>query len=346
MRKSTVIILHFVFWIVIPGIMMLIWFYVSRLGPQLVDPLAIQEYESQLLKGLTLTPLYTVIPFYVGFFTQKWFVKNPSRYFAIAVFVMVLFLVEYFSRLQILSDNHFLSAVSLTTVYYLLIFALGQTLKATIMGIEKRKFKSDLEREEIKTQLELIKSQINPHFLFNTLNNIDILITDDPEKASQYLKQLSDILRYNLYETKSEIIPLIKEVENIKKFLDLQKIRTLNQKFVNFTVDGEIEGNNIAPMVFLPFIENAFKYATNKKIENAVMIQIIVDHQTLVFECNNHIGNQNDIDSNASGLGLKLVMKRLDLIYKNNYTLEHNSETNWYRVKLKINLCGHYLHNN
>src|ERR1044071_687955 len=114
-------------------------------------------------------------------------------------------------------------------------------------------------------ELALIKSQINPHFLFNTINNIDVLIAKDSAKASEYLNKLSGILRYMIYETRNEKISLAGELDYIEKYLELQKIRTANPDYVNFQISGEANNLKIAPMILFPFIENAFKHTENKK---------------------------------------------------------------------------------
>ncbi len=119
-------------------------------------------------------------------------------------------------------------------------------------------------------ELALVKSQINPHFLFNTINNIDVLISKDAERASAYLNKLSDIMRFMLYETKPAKIPLPKELTYIEKFIELQKIRTTNEHYVNYSIKGDTANFMIPPMLLISFIENAFKYADNKKVENAI----------------------------------------------------------------------------
>ncbi|RYD76422.1 MAG: histidine kinase, partial [Sphingobacteriales bacterium] len=139
------------------------------------------------------------------------------------------------------------------------------------------KIKDELQQKNFETELALVKSQLNPHFLFNTINNIDVLIERDARKASLYLNKLSDIMRFMLYEGKAEMIPLDRELTYISKYIDLQKIRNANAAYVQYSVTGNSGSALIAPMLFVPFIENAFKHATNKKENNAIVIKIDID---------------------------------------------------------------------
>ena len=122
------------------------------------------------------------------------------------------------------------------------------------------KLKKELSQKNYEIELALIKSQLNPHFLFNTINNIDVLISKDPGKASDYLNKLSDLLRYLLYEAKTEKIPLREELKYLEKYLELQRIRTSNPNYVDLEITGRADNLKIDPMIFLPFIENAFKH--------------------------------------------------------------------------------------
>ena len=151
---------------------------------------------------------------------------------------------------------------------------MGTLMKGFITWYNEIHIKEVLSKKNVQTELALLKAQINPHFLFNTLNNIDILIEKNAQTASVFLKKLSDILRFILYDTQEERIPLTLELEYIRKYIDLQNIRTANEDFVTYDVQGETDGLSIAPMLFIPFIENAFKHSTNKKIKEAILIRI------------------------------------------------------------------------
>jgi hypothetical protein len=204
-----------------------------------------------------------------------------------------------------------------------------------------QKQKEILEKQHLQSQLDLLKARINPHFLFNTINNIDVLINKDPTIASEYLYKLSDTLRYVLYETNDDIIPLGKEIEQVKKFIDLQKIRTNNQEYVNFNMTGSVTNQKIAPMTFMTFVENAVKFTANKKIKHAIDIALDIKKSQVWFFCKNYYSRIDDHDYNGNGLGLDLIKQRLELIYKGKYELSANRQEEWFIVNLKIDLNDH-----
>ena len=199
-------------------------------------------------------------------------------------------------------------------------------------------YKRQLEKKNLETELALLKAQINPHFLFNTLNNIDILIEHDAKTASVYLKKLSDILRFMLYESPTEKILLKQEVDYIKEYIELQKIRTSNVNFVKFNVEGNTDNLYIAPMLFIPFIENAFKHCTDKKINNAIEIDIAIRDGEAHFTCSNAYDQAAQLTQPKSGLGLDLIQNRLKLLYKENYQLKIDKTEERFIVTLTVKL--------
>ena len=209
-------------------------------------------------------------------------------------------------------------------------------LKGFFTWYEELKIKEELTEKTFRMELELVKSQLDPHFLFNTINNIDVLISKDSAQASQYLNQLSDIMRFMLYETKAEEIPLCKELEYIDKYIQLQKIRTANEKYVQYEVVGAPQQQKIAPMVFIPFIENAFKHSTNKKIEQAIDINIKIDDHAVIFKCQNKFEPHLLNGDGYHGLGNELIKKRLNLLYGKRHTLKVNRIEDQYHVALTI----------
>jgi two-component system, LytTR family, sensor kinase len=143
-------------------------------------------------------------------------------------------------------------------------------------------------------------------------------------------------MRFMLYETHSDFIPLTTEVEYIKKYIDLQKVRTANEKYVNLTISGETNKLMIAPAIFIPFIENAFKHSTNKKIEDAININIIIIGNNIYFNCSNYLDNSKAFTQEKSGLGIDLIKQRLNLIYDDKHVLEIMKADNRFEVTLNI----------
>ncbi len=213
----------------------------------------------------------------------------------------------------------------------------AMVIKGFITWYNEIKLKEMLTEKNHAMEMALIKAQLDPHLLFNTINNIDTLILRDPVAASDYLNKLSDIMRFVLYETKGEKIPLADELAYIQRYIALQKIRTSNEEYVNFNVSGRATNRFIAPMVFIPFIENAFKHTTNKKVANAITINIDIKDDSIELACENKYDSKNIKEPGRDGgLGNELVQKRLDLIFKGRHRLEVNRTTDSYSVNLTI----------
>jgi len=209
-------------------------------------------------------------------------------------------------------------------------------IKGFITWFEEIKLKEELKQKNHETEMALVKAQLDPHFLFNTLNNIDVLMLDDAVEASNYLNKLSDILRFMLYETKTDKILLKKEIEYIEKYMELQKIRTSNANYVTFQITGSPDTKTIAPMIFIPFIENAFKHSTNKKIDNAINVQLIIKKESILFICENKFDPNRKLKQESNGLGNDLIQKRLLLLYPHTHKLEIGNQTDLYSVHLTL----------
>jgi two-component system LytT family sensor kinase len=229
-----------------------------------------------------------------------------------------------------------IQAVSLISVPALMAGIVGLVIRGFVVSYDDIKLKQELTEKNNEMEMALVKAQLDPHFLFNTLNNIDVLIQKDAEEASKYLNKLSDIMRFMLFETKTDRIDLTKELEYLGKYIDLQKIRSSNPKFVRLTINGDSQHKKISPMVFIPFIENAFKHVADKKTENAIDINIIIEDNKILFECTNNSSNTSNSIDGYNGLGNELIQKRLNLLYPNSHNLRIQNEANFYKVILTI----------
>lgn len=221
---------------------------------------------------------------------------------------------------------------------------LGLVMRGFITSYGDIDLKDELTKKNYDMELALVKSQLNPHFLFNTINNIDVLISRDAQQASAYLNKLSDIMRFMLYETKSEEVLLETELLYIGKYIDLQKIRSANPRYVSYEVLGDPAGLVVAPMLFLPFIENAFKHAENKKIENAIRIRFDISQQRILFACENHYNPLQGSNLDHGGLGNGLIVRRLELLYPQRHRLQIGNAGNLYTVELSIDTHAADMH--
>jgi len=215
---------------------------------------------------------------------------------------------------------------------------IGTLFRLLIQWFEDVQVKEELEKQNFKSELSLLKNQLNPHFLFNTLNNIDSLIHENPSNASLSLNKLSEIMRYMVYDTEKEMVSLQDEVDYIQNYISLQKLRIANADIIEMTVNGSLKEYKVPPMLFIPFVENAFKHSSLKdKVGNKITIRIDIVNNQLHFYCNNTIAFINK--DKSSGVGLDLIKKRLEIIYRNNYTLSIQNTGEEFTVDLSINLA-------
>lgn len=222
------------------------------------------------------------------------------------------------------------------TVIGLICGIVAWVIKGFITWFNEIKLKERLKEKNYEMEMALIKSRLDPHLLFNTINNIDALILKDAVEASNYLNKLSDIMRFMLYETMADTILLSQEIAYIEKYIALQKIRTANANYVQFSVSGNTGNRHIAPMIFIPFIENAFKHTNNKKLENAISIAIQVLPGGTQLVCENKFDPRLPVQPAAGGLGNELIQKRLELIYPGRHVLQVIKTNELYSVHLTI----------
>lgn len=223
------------------------------------------------------------------------------------------------------------------TLEAIIIFTAVVVITSLYKADQRNKF---LEREQLKTELAFLKAQLNPHFMFNALNSIYVLIDIDKKHASDTLLRFSDLLRYQLYEGKSDKIPLTREVKFIKDFISIEKMRLNNEDVkLDFTVSDNIDYFRISPFILIPFIENAFKHISlNEKRNNHIKIQIEVQNNLL----NMRVENTYDEDrlehseKKRTGIGLVNVQRRLNLLYPDKHELHTVKQDGIYKVHLKL----------
>lgn len=215
---------------------------------------------------------------------------------------------------------------------------LGLGLRSIFDLVYQRTIQKKLEQQNLKTELALLRTQLNPHFLFNSLHNIDTLIKKDPDEASEQLLKLSDIMRYMLYDSNVEQINLQKEVEHMENFISLQELRLKDQSVIEFKKFGDFQSVNIAPMMLISFVENIFKHYKPNGVENKISIRLEVLNGHLEFYCFNPYELTDTNKDKTQGIGLDTVKRRLELIYPHKYSLRIDDKNNTFEVDLKINL--------
>lgn len=202
-----------------------------------------------------------------------------------------------------------------------------------------------LVNEKLEAELKFLKTQIHPHFLFNTLNNLYALTLKKSDQAPEMVLKLSELINYMLYECNANKVPLDKEISFVRNYIEVEKMRHGSKLEVNLSVNGNTQDVYIAPMIILPFLENSFKHGVNEELETSwISLQISIatesKHDKFVLKVENTRSETQNLlkNGNGEGIGLNNVRRRLDLLYKENYTLNTYKEQDLYLVILEIHL--------
>lgn len=198
-----------------------------------------------------------------------------------------------------------------------------------------------LEKEKLRSELQMLKGQIHPHFMFNTLNSIYALSLKRPHETSQAILKLADLMRYILTESTQHSIELKKEIEILQHYIELEKSRFEHRLDMTININGHINGQLVAPLLLLPFIENSFKHGSNEMIDQAwISLDLQVDGDTLRFKLINGRCNQDGDNPNSAHVGLQNVKRRLNLLYPNAHELRITEDADAFVVSLTLFLKG------
>lgn len=275
---------------------------------------------------------------------------NRKRYVwcAIAIFLLLVSgtfikcgLAYYFYSIVMVRNEgkfvlgfweYFLSALFVSCVFVFL----STILKFIIDWFTNEKIKTNLENEKLISELAFLKSQINPHFLFNSLNNIYSLAYQKSQKTPEAVMKLSEIMRYMLYESNEATVKLDDEIRYLENYIELQKLRFKDKAYIKFEVEGETADKRITPLVLISFVENAFKHGVATDKDNPITIALNVTDDKLFFQVKNLKSNQNK--DQTGGIGLQNVKRRLDLLYKGEYRLHIEDNEAIYNCELYLDL--------
>jgi len=239
-------------------------------------------------------------------------------------------------------QQYFLDNQNILLFESIFVGAASSAFKITQDWLSHDRDRKELQSQKLESELNFLKSQINPHFLFNTLNNLYALSLKKSNDAPKTVLMLSEMMRYMLYECNDENVPLEKEINYIKNYLELEKIRLGKQSTLEFTVEGDPGNLKIAPLMFIPFIENSFKHGMNHQLdEGFVKIKMLIDEETIEMNLSNNKSSSlpDQIKTKKSGgIGLINIQRRLNLIYPDKHELKIQEENNRYLVDLKIKL--------
>ncbi|SIS68670.1 sensor histidine kinase [Belliella pelovolcani] len=350
-KQNLSILIHLLGW----ALFGLVIFILSPLSSGVERP-----FEFWLKQGINLSLLIAVFYINYFYFIPRVLFKNRIPLFLsinlLTGIACILFLILFddWVNMQELMHKAYRPDVPYTPRprnYYwdisqLLIFFMVIGISTSIASVQKWQAdeaeKLEQKRQQINSELTYLKAQINPHFFFNTLNNIYSLTNIDVEKAKTALLKLSRMMRYVLYETEKTHTLLSKEIDFINDFIELMKMRLSSKVKLEITIPEKFQDAAIAPMLLLPFIENCFKHGVSSQKESMITIQIDISDHQLTLETSNGIfkSSENTPEGNASGIGLQNTKRRLALLYDHRYNLfiDDQNPENEFKVLLKIDL--------
>lgn len=336
MKLKSKIIVHLVFWLYIFNQAAFPYFVSSKEMPYLVPDLVIH-----MLTGM--------LSFYAFYFSYGFLFGLKNKFVAIAagigIAALILpvrigmeypfwkYLIGYDMSKMNLGREWIFNDIRLIVIFFIYSFL----IRLAVNWYDNQKLQAEFIQQKQISELALLRSQVNPHFFFNTLNNIYSLVYQKSEDAPEAVMKLSSIMRYMLYDATTDKVLLEKEIEYLKSFIELEKLRLKNKDFVLLDIRGSAEGLVIAPMLLIPFVENAFKHASRAVAAPGIRVTLDILPEQIVFEVRNYIRkNQNAPRDQQGGIGLINIRRRLELLYPGRYNLDILSEEDLFTIQLTI----------
>ena len=271
---------------------------------------------------------FLVNALFIGFVAWKYLSVDPQTIMA----------VQPDESLKRQTLNGYYASTAFFLLVYMAMACLALLVHHTIRSQEIKRQLAEEKQKRTEAELVWLKNQLNPHFFFNTLNNISSLIQIDAVRAQDAIAQLSDLLRYAMYETRHETVSIEGEVEFMQNYIELMKLRCNEKTTVHawFTVANL--ATPIAPLLFISLIENAFKHGVSSGRDSRIDISLTADNHQLTFVCDNTNYPKDGQNRSGSGIGVENTKRRLTLIYRHRYTWEQSVVDNIYHVKITIPL--------
>ena len=329
---------HVLFWMVY----YLVWIQVYRnYYENLTDLMQVTLVYGIAHASLYYTAQYALIP-------RFWKKRQPVKFIlAILVLLLVSVVFMYIAIKAILGDV-FLEAFDGAVFPWFVFFGASNlfwvtlmlSVKAMIDNYRGQRVYERKEKERLESELQFLKAQVNPHFLFNTINSVYVLIGQDPKKASDTLIKLSDLLRAQLYDFGNERIPIEQELEYLENYMELEKIRKGKKLTLEYEKDEQLKGFSIAPLILVPFLENCFKHLSSFNGQpNIIRIRLTKNERNLkAYFFNTHDAEASKNNNHPGGIGLKNVRRRLELLYPEAHTLKIDELPQHYEVTLTLEI--------
>ncbi len=332
-KKDT--LFHILFWL---GL------YIAFL---IIDPRQTTIYS--LIREMVSIVFYIIIVYFNLYYLIPNYLREVSGInYAVALVVTAIILtpIKTLVFYLLFSDQPSVQSYFITkqgSIFFALLFyGAVSTIFQIILDWQKGSVeKLELQHKNTETELNFLKTQINPHFLFNTLNNLYALTLKKSEQAPEIVLKLSEMMRYMLYECNEEQVPLRKEVNYLENYLELEKLRQKKNITIDFLVEGVINNQKIAPLIFIPFLENSFKHGVNNQIKDGyvkILLKILDNEVDFSIENSKTEAAPKPYGKKSGGIGLVNVRRRLNLLYPNKHKLIIQDNPNNYCIELKIKL--------
>jgi two-component system LytT family sensor kinase len=291
------------------------------------------------------TDILWIILFYLNAFVlipKLIYRKKYLFYFLVQLIILSVFVTFHWLFFTFVTEQHQFSLsgfLLFNTFPFAFILACSTAYRMVQDRIEAERLLKERENENLKTELSFLRSQVSPHFMFNVLNNMVSLARKKSDLLEPSLIKLSSLMRYMLYETDEQKVPLQKEVEYLQSYIDLQQQRFGKKLTVKVDIDIHDCCYEIEPMLLIPFIENAFKHGTGMIEEPMISVQLKADDGVLQLTVQNKFNCKTaEIKDKASGIGLTNVKRRLNLLYGKNHSLQVSDKNGWFVTSLQLKL--------
>jgi Putative regulator of cell autolysis len=332
MNRIIKIILHFFYWMVFCLFSGIVSFQLAD-GPDFVAQNAVPFLYNL---AWAILAFYAFYLFFYRLIEKQCYIFYILLSVAVSIAVSVTLTLLYILLFHV-HTSYELSVFLPQTIGTLIIGQTGSLLRGFIRWFEDIQHKQEMEQFLLRTELDMLNAQLNPHFLFNTLNNIDSLIRSNPDKASESLITLSEIMRYMLYEAKKPLVTLRDEIAHYRNVLRLQTLRLKNPSRIRFCIEVENEDIKLAPLLLLPFLENIFRYTAFDAPEAFVDIRLTSFGNRVEFSCSNSYRKEEvAAKSKEGGIGLTNLKRRLELLYPGKYQLTINNDNTCFTVQLTV----------
>jgi hypothetical protein len=259
--------------------------------------------------------------------------------FVLAPFIYILLHYRKLNTWDLFSEYYFISMISIALPFFFLGWLARVTENLVINTVKKEQ----LEKQAVEAELYYLKSQLAPHFLFNTLNNIHTLVYKQAATAPEAVMQLASLMRYMIYESNAPMVPLAREMEYLQDYISLQQLRYVQRPVVDLKIEGVTATCQVAPLLFIHLLENAYKHSPARLNPGDVQVRVVVKNGILNFNVQNPIRNKSTAFDEPGGIGLPNIRKRLALLYPGQHALEVHQSGEIFVVMLTINSIQ--LHN-